>query len=86
MSHHQVDYSIRDNEKQAEPEHKRRRIDTITRPLYAIMLQWVWLPASVREIGEGAFEGCGKLTLICEEGAQVPIAYAESHGIPYLTY
>lgn len=49
-------------------------------------LQWVWLPASIQEIGEGAFEGCSKLTLICEEGAQVPIAYAESHGIPYLTY
>ena len=49
-------------------------------------LQWVWLPASIQEIGEGAFEGCSKLTLICEEGAEVPIAYAESHGIPYLTY
>lgn len=46
-------------------------------------LERVYVPRTVTQIGESAFSGCDKLTLVGEEGSYAA-AYAAEKGIPFL--
>lgn len=48
-------------------------------------LTLVKVPATVQSIGSGAFDGCGRLVLLCENGS-VAETYAVENNIPYLAY
>ena len=42
----------------------------------------VYMPDSVTEIAEDAFENCGAVTFVCES-QNAAAAYAQEHGIPF---
>ena len=46
-------------------------------------LERAWLPESVRYLGEGAFAGCGRLTLMVYKGSHAH-RYALDNGFPYV--